>query len=242
MVVSPSQWWGSMNLRWRKLRTFSAATVEEARALDISIPVCSLTSWRAWVDMVVQAGKNAQQPPRQPLLICDEFIVVMQAGFRLFGSRYRSPNTWQNKIDCALALPCFTNCSLATRCEPCLHYSEASHVWTELTLMWWVHVRWTSIAYMQHAIRGKPLGPDLVCEENNLTAGMVMLLFERRSNDAGLHRLISELNKMYNAAIYTDAQHLDCLLLRFSRRMANSSGKTSPQDYNKFHKIPHSLS
>ena len=38
----------------------------------------------------------------------------------------------------------------------------------------------------------------------------------------GLHRLgIFELNKIYNGAVYTDSQHLNCLLLRFSRGVAN---------------------
>ena len=49
----------------------------------------------------------------------------------------------------------------------------------------------------------------------NLTG---ILLFERRNNDAGLHRLVF---KICNGAVYADAKHLNYLLLRFSRGVAN---------------------
>ena len=43
------------------------------------------------------------------------------------------------------------------------------------------------------------------------------MLFEQRNIDASLHGLVFELNKICNGAVYTDVQHLNCLLLRFSR-------------------------
>ena len=113
--------------------------------------------------------------------------------------------------------------SCTTRCKPCLQQNGAlAGMCMERTLMWWVHLRWAPIVCMD-AHHQRKAHWDLIKSEKTIW----LLEWLCCSNKEiilpawALHRLIFELDKICNGAVYIDAQHLNSLLLCFSKGVAN---------------------
>ena len=116
------------------------------------------------------------------------------------------------------------NCT--THFKLCLHQNEALvNMCMELTLMWWIQLRWASAVCIDVQHQGNAHWGLTQSVKNQFNCWIAMLLEWRTwNNDPGLHRLIFELNKICNGAVYslyTDPWHLNYLLLCFLRGVAN---------------------
>ena len=111
--------------------------------------------------------------------------------------------------------------SCTTCCKLCIHQNEAlvSNC-LELTLMWWVDLRWTSIACTDACHHGKAhwgLAQSMKKQSDYWNSPVVWT----KKQWYGLHIFVFELNKICNGAVYTDAQHLNYLILCFLGGVAN---------------------